>query len=402
MSDSRIHSSKIYFLGAVILGIVSILFSLFRYDLLYFTSTLIFLILIYGIYTGKQDHRSIRDLTLITSIPLLLGAGGISQRFSRYLFETELAFAVILPIFGYMIIFNLWYHTNFTSDLTFSVWFIILFSMAGASIWGKVRFLSDEFFRTDIILGNDELMVELLLMTIVSVLVAYFFRIYMLRRKQARSDGLLNKIKLHRKGPRRRFLNVLRSGVKERRWALYSSRALQLGIGGLTIYGLFHYRIIEVVTGVFSLILALFPYFYTRHADRDFSYLLELWISLALFLHVLGGAGGLYEIFPWFGWDKVTHLVSGTIVAVLVLFFLIYIDRVSNSIHIPFNILLLFVLIFMFSIGVIWELYEFFGDTMFGTDMQSSLHDTVYDMIFNIFGTLITIAIAKIFWEPKY
>ncbi len=57
-------------------------------------------------------------------------------------------------------------------------------------------------------------------------------------------------------------------------------------------------------------------------------------------------------------------------------------------------------IIFMLSIGLIWEFYEFFGDTFFGTNMQPNLEDTIYDMIFNVFGTLIIIVIAKVFWSP--
>ncbi len=112
--------------------------------------------------------------------------------------------------------------------------------------------------------------------------------------------------------------------------------------------------------------------------------LLNLWICVALFLHVIGGVMGFYDDVIW--WDHLTHFVSGALISILGFTILLTITRLSNTLHIPNFLIPVVILLFILATGVVWEIFEFFADQLLGTHMQYGLKDTVFDMIYNIFG----------------
>lgn len=117
----------------------------------------------------------------------------------------------------------------------------------------------------------------------------------------------------------------------------------------------------------------------------------------------LGDVRNFYYIFPH--WDSVLHYFSG---AMLGAFGFALVDILNHSEKVKMDLSPAFVCLFAFcfaiAAGVIWEVYEFTGDTLFGLNMQKhrlqdgtmligqeALKDTMIDLIVDAAGALIVI-----------
>lgn len=91
-----------------------------------------------------------------------------------------------------------------------------------------------------------------------------------------------------------------------------------------------------------------------------------------------------YEIFPMF--DLILHFISGTILFALGFFLFCKKSPALKGIFLP----LIFSLCFSLSGAVIWEIYEFTVDSLFGLATQGgSLTDTMGDLIAGTFGAVL-------------
>jgi len=119
----------------------------------------------------------------------------------------------------------------------------------------------------------------------------------------------------------------------------------------------------------------------------------------------------LYDDVFW--WDVVLHAASGVILG-FIGFLLIYKLNSRHSMNISPLLVAAFVFTFSVTMDVIFEIYEFFMDIIFGTDMQSwdlpattielgksfqgiGLRDTMSDLIFDAIGAL-SISIVCFFY----
>lgn len=110
------------------------------------------------------------------------------------------------------------------------------------------------------------------------------------------------------------------------------------------------------------------------------------------YLVFLFGAQFLGSVLNWYRiswWDLLLHGISGMIVA----FFAIAIykkqvvQRANGQISSGFRFL--FILSFAALCGVLWEIYEFNCDQLFGALMQKDNTDTMTDLIAGLIGALI-------------
>ena len=119
---------------------------------------------------------------------------------------------------------------------------------------------------------------------------------------------------------------------------------------------------------------------------------LVLWISTAVFLHALGTAY-LYDETFW--WHNVTHTVSGSLVAAIGYATFRGIDEYTNAVRFPSRFMFVLILLFVMSVGVLWEIMEFATDRLMlalGAEpvlAQYGLDDTMTDMLFNTIGAII-------------
>ena len=112
-------------------------------------------------------------------------------------------------------------------------------------------------------------------------------------------------------------------------------------------------------------------------------------VALALFLLgtiFLGEMAGFYERFWW--WDMMLHGASAVglgLTGVVLMLILLKGDRMKAA---PL-IVALFAFCFAVAAGVIWEIYEYAMDRMFGMNMQKSgLPDTMWDLIIDCAGAI--------------
>jgi hypothetical protein len=126
----------------------------------------------------------------------------------------------------------------------------------------------------------------------------------------------------------------------------------------------------------------------------EFESLAVLFICMTLFL---GEVMDFYNRYWW--WDVVLHGGSGFLLGILG-FLLVYIlnEKDSLNIDLPPGFIALFAFMFSMTLGVLWEIFEFAMDSLFGMNMQKSgLVDTMWDLIIDSIGAL-TIAIMGYFF----
>ena len=123
----------------------------------------------------------------------------------------------------------------------------------------------------------------------------------------------------------------------------------------------------------------------------------------------------LYDDVFW--WDVVLHTASGVILG-FIGFLLIYKLNSRHSMNISPLLVAVFAFTFAVTMDVIFEIYEFLMDVIFGTDMQSwnlpertieigrtfqgiGLRDTMSDLIFDTIGALLISVICYFLYKNE-
>jgi uncharacterized membrane protein YjdF len=127
------------------------------------------------------------------------------------------------------------------------------------------------------------------------------------------------------------------------------------------------------------------------HVPAELHVLAVVFIFSALFL---GEVRSYYERIWW--WDIALHTSSGFLLGI-VGFLLVFVLNENKRVHLQMRprFVALFAFLFAVTVGVIWEIFEFSMDSIFGMDMQktmlgdeSGLTDTMFDLIVDNVGAL--------------
>lgn len=174
-------------------------------------------------------------------------------------------------------------------------------------------------------------------------------------------------------------------------------RLLQVGLSGITLYGLVRFEWTLVVNGGVSLIVTFLPALLARDYRVSIGPRLTLWITAAVFLHAVGALGP-YQQFGWY--DSITHTLSATIVAGAGYSSVWALDEYDDSLTIPPTFRVVFILVFVMAFGVLWEILEFASAgvaTVVGGNAvlaQYGVNDIVFDLIFDAVGAVIVAALG--------
>lgn len=174
--------------------------------------------------------------------------------------------------------------------------------------------------------------------------------------------------------------------------AVAAARVLQLAIFGLLLVGVYLRSIGTVVNAVLALTVTFLPALLSRDRNVDLGGRMVAYLTLALFLHTLGMLGP-YGNVPW--WDHVTHTLSATVVAAVGYAVTRAFDEHSASVEFPEKFLVVFVVLFTFALGVLWEVVEFaarLASEAVGMDavlVQYGLADTLTDLVFDAVGAIV-------------
>ncbi len=170
------------------------------------------------------------------------------------------------------------------------------------------------------------------------------------------------------------------------------TRAMQFVLAALVVFGFLEGNSKAVVNGSITLVITFVPALLERRYDLPLDPWLALWLTAAVFLHVLGSSG-LYVHVSW--WDHVTHSLSASLVAGVGYTFARAVDIHHDDITIPSEVAFVYLFVVVLSFGVVWELFEFGLDVLSqatGMEMplaQHGLDDTVKDLMYNSLGALI-------------
>jgi uncharacterized membrane protein YjdF len=141
------------------------------------------------------------------------------------------------------------------------------------------------------------------------------------------------------------------------------------------------------VVGLLSFFMTFIPTLLYRTLRVTLPWELSFLIVLSLFLHIAGNVGQLYDLlYPVY--DKIAHFVSSVTVAVLGLVSVVILDQYTDM-NLNKYMITVFVVVLTMAIGAFWEIGEFAYDLLLGTQTQTSLPDTMFDLIFDLAGGII-------------
>ncbi len=148
------------------------------------------------------------------------------------------------------------------------------------------------------------------------------------------------------------------------------------------------------------LILTFTPSFFEKrykiNLPIEFEFVIILFLYASLFL---GEIQSYYTRFWW--WDIILHISSGIALG-FVGFLILYILYQKNKIDAKPVWIAVFAFCFAVAIGAVWEIFEFSMDQLFGFNMQKSgLIDTMWDLIVDSLGALLTSAIGYYYIKGK-
>ena len=384
-------------------GGVSFALASVRKDLIWISLSIIYLFLMYAVLNlDIKDFKSTtlrsfkRKLILVSSLPLMIGSiGFLNEGF--FLLE-GLSFVALNSVFAISILLILENRTEVRSKIQFSNLFLYLFPIGVGAFRGIMLFLHGQIYGNEYFTGNDHFMLELLIITIFSFYIGSVFKYHLKRSEYLALLGMEDEMSFsgleHQKEDFLDFLNSIFSRF-ERSTMISISTVFQWGIYGVIIYGLIVDNHPVTVWAVFSFGISVIPEIISRNSKNNFPAILYFWSTLVLFIFAVGRPLGFYSLSRW--WAEITHLLSGSAVALLLFSFLMYIDDRSENLSLPNWLIPLLVILFILPIGVFWEIAEFYVDLIFDSSVQPNLEDTGYDLIFNLIGAILSLLMISFF-----
>jgi hypothetical protein len=147
-----------------------------------------------------------------------------------------------------------------------------------------------------------------------------------------------------------------------------------------------------IYSGIFCIFFAMVPSLLRRYVDINIPWRLEFLLFLALFLHVGGGALGLYNVF-W-TWDMVTHFVSTFMLALIVFIMFFIVNERLGSMQLNARKIIIITMIIAMSLGLIWEGMEIAADILVDLRAAEDINDTMLDLVMDAVGGLAAALLA--------
>lgn len=194
----------------------------------------------------------------------------------------------------------------------------------------------------------------------------------------------------------REYLGV--SGKRQRQF----TKLMQLLLLIAVIGGFYLGNTGIIVNSLVSLAISFLPALLERDYEIVMDPALALWLTLAVFLHAVGTYGP-YRIVWW--WDHLTHVLSSSVVAGAGYIAVRALDEHYDQIKMPGRFMFVFLLIFVMTFGVIWELIEFgisgLADILGLRTVltQYGLEDTLKDLVFDTVGGLLVAVLGSFYLE---
>ncbi|GBE16673.1 hypothetical protein BMS3Abin15_00495 [bacterium BMS3Abin15] len=181
----------------------------------------------------------------------------------------------------------------------------------------------------------------------------------------------------------------------------YISIVLKVFIGVLVLISVWRQDYFLAVVSLFILFFTFLPAIVSRSFKINLPVEIDFLLTIILYTsYGLGEYGGFYVRFFW--WDLFLHAGYSLILG-MVGFIFAYSLLITSRIKAKPLFIALFAVSFAVFAGVVWEIFEFSMDQVFGLTMQKSgLVDTMTDLLVDSIGA-ITIGLIGFFYikNPK-
>jgi len=146
---------------------------------------------------------------------------------------------------------------------------------------------------------------------------------------------------------------------------------------------------------VFSVILSLIPSLVERSYRVTLPFELDLLITLSIFLNTFMGEGmNFYQKVRLY--DKALHIYGSAVVGLLA-FVVVYTLNYTRKVRLSLPFIGFFTITFAIAMGAVWEIMEFAVDSLFGKTTQNGLADTMWDLVNDFVGGVITAAVGMLY-----
>ena len=139
------------------------------------------------------------------------------------------------------------------------------------------------------------------------------------------------------------------------------------------------------ITVLVAVFISFSPVFVSRRYDIHFPRVVDVTITIALLLDIVGRVFKLYHTTDWWWWDIMTHMIGSITVSVLA-FYLIFSLFIFKKIKISYWMMGVFIFSFTMMIGSLWEVSEFYFDMFTGYNTFVNGANSVRDMLFDAVG----------------
>lgn len=277
-----------------------------------------------------------------------------------------------------------------------AVSFVTMLAAAIAALWATLTWVQDLVAGTAVLASNEQVMWLWIAATAAGLLAGVCFDRY------------------YRRFPGEELVSAPTEGIEENVFAIEADidghpplaerlpvsanwqrlliHAIRAGLAAIVVYGLLTVDVGIVSNGAAMLAITVVPTLLRRRYEIPFDSGLVLWIALVVFMHAIGS---LYIYERSFWWHNVTHPLSATLVGAVGYVAIRSLDEHRDDVHVPPELLPGFVVLFVLSFGIFWEIGEFAQDVVAGYTglqmplAQHGLHDTMTDVVFNTVGGIV-------------
>lgn len=153
-----------------------------------------------------------------------------------------------------------------------------------------------------------------------------------------------------------------------------------------TVYVTIRVDIIWIVFGIAAISLYILPIISMTDPFRALPWEMTLLLSLPLLLHISAGSEALLESLDW--WDDFTSLAFAFSIATLGFLLTVELQMYTDvRMNRPFAVF--FVVMFTMGVSGFWNVGEYVGDVVWGTDILTTNGAVMGDLLWSLVGGLI-------------
>jgi hypothetical protein len=182
-------------------------------------------------------------------------------------------------------------------------------------------------------------------------------------------------------------------------WKSYVSMLFKLMLVILAIDTFLKGEYIWFLATLVAIFFSFLPAILRRDYNVNLPLVLDIAITLSLFFHTIGGYLDFYENIQYY--DHLTHFISSAAVALIGVAALYVLAFHTNLVTLPPAGFGIFTVLFVMSMGVVWEFLEWGMDIFTGTQLQHGLDDTMLDFAFDTIAGVLVGIIATLWLKRR-